>query len=393
MGYIKVNQSKITPQIVKDLIKLCPFQAFNYDDDKLTINAGCKVCKICVKKGPKGVCELVEDNVKTIDKSKYNGIAVFIEIHDEKIHPVSFELIGKAKELAKIRNEMVYAIIINDKDKLNEFAHTVYKYGVDKIYGYIANQNQISDYQYIAKFFEVFQKEVSANVILFGGTLYGRSLAPRVASKLKTGLTADCTSLYMSENGDLLQVRPAFGGNIMAKITTPMHRPQLATIRYKMFDAPLENDNVDKHPIINDVLVKDDRKMELVKKIVNKTDEDISEADIIIAVGRAFRKKEDLALINPLVKKLNAKIACTRPLVENGWFDAKKQIGLSGRTVKPKLIISIGISGAIQYIEGMKGSELIISINTDKDNALFKISDIAIVADLYQLLPKLNELL
>ena len=179
----------------------------------------------------------------------------------------------------------------------------------------------------------------------------------------------------------------------MAKINTPNHRPQLATIRFKMFNEPSlvkpfgavvkeESSNISKETTIK-----------ILKSFEKPQVNDISDADIIIALGRAFKKKKDLELIEPLRKRLNAEIAVTRPLIENGWFDARKQIGLSGRTVKPKLIINLGISGAVQYIEGMKESELIISVNSDKNNKLFDISHYSIHGDIFEVLPKLNDLL
>jgi electron transfer flavoprotein alpha subunit len=240
---------------------------------------------------------------------------------------------------------------------------------------------------------DAFYQKYQNNVILFGSTPQGRSFAPKVAARLKTGLTADCTMLDIKESGELLQIRPAFGGNIMAKINTPNHRPQMATIRYKMFNKP---EIVSPFGVIHHEDTKTILKNTGIK-IIESYDKprvsDIGDAEIIIAVGRAFKKQKDLELIEPLRKRLNAEIGCTRPLIENGWFDARKQIGLSGRTVKPKLIINLGVSGAVQFIEGMKQSELIISVNSDPNNKLFDISHYSIVGDIYQVLPELNLLI
>jgi len=390
MGYIKVNQSKVDDAIAKTLKKLCPFNAFEYEDKYLSINAACKVCKICVNKGPQGICEYVEEQQVSIDKSQYKGITVYIEQLDNEAHPVAYELIGKAKELAKKTKEPVYAVVIgNDIKKIAEEALT---YGVDKVFAYQDEQFKTFNVEHYTNVLEHFFKTVQNNIFLLGGTPQGRSFAPRIAARLKTGLTADCTMLDIKENGDLLQIRPAFGGNIMAKINTPNHRPQLATIRYKMFNKP---EKVTPHGTISYEPTHPFKKasnIEHIETIKEPPSLDISDAEVIIAVGRAFKKKEDLTLIEPLRKKLNAMVACTRPLIENGWFDAKRQIGLSGRTVKPKLIINLGVSGAVQYIEGMKDSELIISINEDKDNKLFNISHYSIVGDIYELLPKINDL-
>lgn len=391
MAYIKVNNDKVTPDIAKKLIDLCPFNAFEYQDMYLSINASCKICKMCVKKGPEGVCELVETVKPCVDKSLYKGIAVCVEQRNNIAHPVSWELIGKAKELSKITHEPVYAIVIGDD--IDSIAKEALTYGVDRVFAYLHESFKDFDVEVYTNVVESFYKKYQNNVILFGSTPQGRSFAPRIAARLKTGLTADCTMLDIKPDGDLLQIRPAFGGNIMAKINTPNHRPQLATIRYKMFNLPQKEAP---HGVITFEDLKDIHKharTHLIEATEKPKVKDISEAEVIIAVGRAFKKEKDLELITPLVQKLNAEVACTRPLIENGWFDAKHQIGLSGRTVKPKLIINLGISGAVQYIEGMKEAELIISVNQDEHNKLFDISHYSIVGNVYDVLPELNKLI
>ncbi len=391
MGYIKINQENVTKAIADKLIQICPFNAFEYENTNLSINAACKVCKICIKNGPLGVCEFIDEPTQKIDKSLYKGITVYIQQRLNKAHPVSWELIGKAKELAKKTNEPVYAIVIGNK--IEEIAKEALAFGVDKVFAYQDDVFKDFNVEIYTNVVETFYKQHKVNIILFGGTTEGRSFAPRVAARLKTGLTADCTMLDIKPDGDLLQIRPAFGGNIMAKIHTPNHRPQLATIRYKMFNAPKKIKATGRIMFEG---IKNIRKQTSIKLL--KTDDlpkhtDISDAEIIVAVGRAFKKQKDLNLIKPLVDMLGAEVACTRPLIENGWFNPRKQIGLSGRTVKPKLIINLGISGAIQYIEGMKESDLIISVNNDLDNKLFQISHYAIHGDIYDVIPELNQLL
>lgn len=391
MGYIKINQEKLNDKIAKELQNLCPFNAFDYIDSYLSINAACKMCKACIKNGPKGICELIEEKKVLINKESFKGITVYLEQRYNKAHPVVWELVGKAKELAAKTNEPVYCVVIGDD--VEEIAKKALTYGVDKVVVYQDITYKDFNVEIYTNVIEKFYIDYQVNIILFGGTTEGRSFAPRVAARLKTGLTADCTMLDITNTGDLVQIRPAFGGNIMAKINTPNHRPQLATIRYKMFNAP---ELVVAHGEIiygvNDEISKE-TKITLLESFNKPTVKDISDAEIIIAVGRAFKKQKDLELIEPLRKQLNAELACTRPLIENGWFDARKQIGLSGRTVKPKLIITLGISGAVQFIEGMKESELIISVNNDIDNKLFDISHYAIIGDIYEVIPELNKLI
>lgn len=391
MGYIKVDNTKVTKEIAEQLKQVCPFNAFEYVDEYLSINASCRVCKLCVKKGPKGVCEFIDDSRPQIDKSKYKGIAVFMEQHNNLCHPVGFELLGKAKEIALKTNEKVYAIVIGSDTQA--MVSECLQYGVDDVFVYQDSLYRDFNVERYTNVMESFYKKYQNNVILFGSTPLGRSFAPRVAARLKTGLTADCTMLDITEEGDLLQIRPAFGGNIMAKIITPNNRPQLATIRYKMFNKPaiVKPFGQVHHESVEDI--EKLSRIELIESVHKPQAKDISESEIIIALGRGIKKQSDLALIEPLRAQLGADLACTRPLIENGWFDARQQIGLSGRTVKPKLLINIGISGSVHFIEGMKEAETIITINQDPQCKLFNYSHYAICGDLYQVLPKLNELL
>lgn len=391
MAYIKINQDKVNQTNVKALIDLCPFNAFDYIDAYLSINAACKMCKLCITKGPEGVCEWVETRKPEIDKKAYRGWVVLIEHHEGIIHPVGFELIGKARELAGKTGETVMALLLGHQ--LADMAKELLMYGVDAVHVYDDPRLEPFNVELHTRVVEAFFKQRQVNIILVGGTTLGRSYAPRIAARLKTGLTADCTMLDVTKEGDLLQIRPAFGGNIMAKIHTPAHRPQLATIRYKMFERPTAS--TPSGNIIFETMPKGDWSTGIKRLAIKPKPavDDIADADVIIAVGRAFKTKKDLALIEPLRKRLDAMVACTRPLIENGWFDPRRQIGLSGRTVKPRLIINLGISGAVQYIEGMKGADLIISVNHDPDNKLFDISHYAIVGDVYDVLPSLNLLL
>ena len=391
MSYIKINNDLMTKEIAEGLIDICPFNAFDYIDSYLSINAGCKMCKICIKKGPVDICELIESKKVLINKSEYKGITVYIEQRNNIAHRVSWELIGKAKELALKTKEPVYAVVVgNDVSKIVAEALS---FGVDKVFVYEDEAYKEFNVEVYTNALNDFYQKHKINIILFGGTTQGRSFAPRVAARLKTGLTADCTMLDITDEGDLLQIRPAFGGNIMAKINTPNHRPQLATIRFKMFNEPSKVKPFGEVVNENSDNISKETTIKILETFEKPQVNDISDAEIIIALGRAFKKKKDLDLVEPLRKRLNAQLAVTRPLIENGWFDARKQIGLSGRTVKPKLIINLGISGAVQYIEGMKESELIISVNSDENNKLFAISHYSIHGDIFEVLPKLNDLL
>lgn len=388
MGKLVVNQEKLTPSIIEELVSICPFGAIEDKGGKIEVNAGCKMCKLCVKNGPEGVMEFVEEETEAIDKNLWRGIAVYVDHVEGDIHPVTYELIGKAKELAAKISHPVYAVFVGHdvKDRAEEILH----YGVDEVFVY--DYEELKDFTiepYTAAM-EDFINKVKPSTLLVGATTVGRSLAPRVAARFRTGLTADCTILDVKENTDLVQIRPAFGGNIMAQIINPNNRPQLATVRYKVMNAPEKSSeasgkitvaDMDKSKLGSNINV-----LKVTKKVVEAS---ISDAEVIVAVGRGLKAEKDLAMIKELADLLGAQIATTRPLIEAGWADAKKQIGLSGRTVKPKLIITCGISGAVQFAAGMNNSECIVSINKDPKASIFNVAHYGIVGDIYEIIPKL----
>ncbi len=389
MAELIVNQEKVTHKILMDLISVCPFNAIEDQNGDLYINSGCKMCKICVKKS-EGVIEFKEDDVKpTVDKDAWKGITVYVDHFDGEIHPVTFELIGKAKELAEVTKHPVQALIMG-KD-VKTLAEEVQHYGVDEVHVYEDEKLKDFKVENHTAVFEDFINKKKPSSILVGATTLGRSLAPRVAARFKTGLTADCTILKMKENTDLVQIRPAFGGNIMAQIVTESHRPQFCTARYKVFDAPERGEKS------GEVFMQDidparlNSKINVLSVVRKEKEECISDAEVIVAIGRGIQKEEDLKFVNELADLVGGQVAVTRPLIENGWYSAKKQVGLSGRTVKPKLIFAIGIHGAVQFTAGMENSDTIIAINKDENAPIFNCAHIGVVGDLYKVVPELIE--
>ncbi|NMA67412.1 MAG: electron transfer flavoprotein subunit alpha/FixB family protein [Clostridiaceae bacterium] len=388
MAYLKVNNEKVTVQSAHNLVEICPFSAITYVNGTLEIGAGCKMCKLCVKKS-NGIIELIDEK-RSVDKSKWKGICVYVEHSFGEIHNVTFELIGKALELAKVTSQSVYALMIGYD--IEKAADKLLRYGIDKVFVY--DDVRLEDFimEPYANVFEDMINKIKPSAILVGATNIGRSLAPRVAARFRTGLTADCTVLQMRENSDLVQIRPAFGGNIMAQIVTPYTRPQFCTVRYKVFSAPEPVENptgeIVKMKISSDKLLSNIKILEIIQK---DKEVDISEAEVIVAVGRGVKSQADLELLQQLSDRLNGQMACTRPLVECGWFDARRQIGLSGRTVNAKLIITVGISGAVQFTAGMSGSECIIAINSDPKAPIFNIAHYGLAGDLYEIVPRLIE--
>ena len=386
MGKLVIAQQLINPENAKTLMELCPFGAISYENGKLDISSACKMCKMCVRKS--GGLVTYEEASREIDKSLWRGIAVYADCSGGTIHRVTFELIGKAKELAAVTGHPIYALAIGCG--LDGCAETLRRYGVDKVFLY--DHEAFRDFRiepYTAAFCDFIEKEKPSS-ILVGATNLGRQLAPRVAARCRTGLTADCTVLGMKENTDLIQIRPAFGGNIMAQIVTPNTRPQFCTVRYKVFSEPAPSAVPGGETVRMEITEKMCQSaIEVQHTRVKPKDVDIAEAEVIVAVGRGASGEAMRAQAEELAALLGGVVACTRPLVEGNIYDAKRQIGLSGRTVKPKLLIALGISGAVQFAAGMKSSDCIVAINSDPAAAIFDVAHYCIVGDVNEIVPAL----
>ncbi|MDF2589414.1 MAG: electron transfer flavoprotein subunit alpha [Anaerocolumna sp.] len=386
MAKLVINQSKVGN--IEEMIRICPFGAMEEKNGELLINSACKMCKLCVKKGPVGAIEYVEEKIESVDKSKWQGIAVYVDHIDGEIHPVTYELIGKAKELAAKINHPVYAIMMGSNIK--EQSHELLHYEVDKVFVYDYEQLDRFKMEPYTAVFEDFVQTIKPTALLIGATSVGRQLAPRLAARLKTGLTADCTILDINENTDLVQIRPAFGGNIMAQILTPNHRPQMATVRYKVMDAPerslTESGEIVECSIAEEKLAS---KVDVIDIIAKEKQQFIEASEVLVVVGRGVKKEEDMQMVKELAELLGGQLACTRPIMEAGWLESKRQVGLSGRTVRPKLIITVGVSGSVQFTAGMNNAEHIIAINKDENAPIFKTAHYGLVGDLYEIIPNL----
>ncbi len=328
---------------------------------------------------------------KIINKTNYSGIAVYVEHSDGLINPVTFELLGKARELAERSNQKVYAVFIGND--IAKHAPSLIRYGADEVFLYSKKELRHFNVLSYADALTHFIDQNSPSAVLVGGTNSGRSLAPRIAARFKTGLTADCTELEIDQNTDLLQIRPAFGGNIMARIVTPNNRPQLCTLRAGTFHMPQETDNP--NGVITEVDMQGvtiDNRISVISSTPKAMGIDITDADILVAVGLGVKEQSDLEAIEDFAECIGAEIACTRPLVEKGWYPHERQIGISGRTVRAKLLITLGVSGAMQFTAGMKESQCIIAVNTDKSAPIFQLANYGFVGDIYTILPALHKL-
>lgn len=321
-----------------------------------------------------------------IKKEEWKDILIYIEYHHNKVHPISYQLLGKAYQLASSSGYNICGIVIGKNSDLAK--KQLKNYPFKKVFLYETEEEYFKSDLY-EKLFSNCINKIKPSIVLIGGTPEGRSLAPRVATEFKTGLTADCTELVLRENTDLVQIRPAFGGNIMAQIVTTDTRPQLATVRYNVMKPiePVFQNEIEF--IVDEMGMKTNSKITILQTEPIPETRGIAQQEIIVAAGRGVKKKEDLQMLKELANLLGGELAVTRGLVEKGWMTSDKQIGLSGQTVRPKLLIACGISGSVQFMAGMSGADNIIAINTDIDARIFSIAHYPICGDLYEIIPEL----
>ncbi|MEN8433259.1 electron transfer flavoprotein subunit alpha/FixB family protein [Clostridium septicum] len=320
----------------------------------------------------------------------YRGVWVFAEQRGGELQKVSLELLGEGRKIADKLGVKLTALILGDKVK--GLAETLGRHGADEVL--VAEHELLKNYTTdgYTKVICDLASERKPGILFIGATFIGRDLGPRVAARLSTGLTADCTGLDVEvENGDLLATRPAFGGNLMATIACPDHRPQMATVRPGVFSKLGDEARNFK---IEEVAVKLEEKDIRTKivEIIKETKDivDISEANFIIAGGRGVGSKENFKLLEGLAEVLGGTVAGSRAAVDNKWIDKDYQVGQTGKTVRPNIYIACGISGAIQHVAGMQESDMIIAINKDETAPIMKVADYAIVGDLNKVIPEMT---
>lgn len=318
----------------------------------------------------------------------YNGVWVFAEQREGMLQKVSLEILGEGRKLADKLGTKLTALVLGDN--IGGLANTLGAHGADEVL--VIDNPLLKNYTtdgYTTAICEVASQR-KPGILFIGATFIGRDLGPRVAARLSTGLTADCTILDVDvTNGDLLATRPAFGGNLMATIACPDHRPQMATIRPGVFSKlPSTNTNFTVDTVEVNLVESDIRTkvIEIVKE--NKDIVDISEANVLVAGGRGVGSKENFELLEVLAKELGGSIAASRAAIEKGWVDKDYQVGQTGKTVRPNIYIACGISGAIQHVAGMQDSDMIIAINKDETAPIMKLADYAIVGDVSKVLPE-----
>ena len=326
-----------------------------------------------------------------MDKAQYKNVYVFVEQREGVIQNVGLELLGKARELADALNEKVYAMLLGHdlttqaQECIAYGADTVLRVDAPELATYVTEPYAQAIYQII--------RDNKPSIVLIGATTIGRDLGPRLSARVETGLTADCTGLEISEERDLLMTRPAFGGNLMATIICKEHRPQMSTVRPGVMRMGQRDEN--RQGTIEDVKINFDkskfrvRVLETVKQTKNLVD--ITEAHVLISGGRGVGNAEGFDMLRAMANTIGAEVSASRAMVDAGVLGLERQVGQTGKTVRPDLYFAMGISGAIQHLAGMEESEYIIAINKDKFAPIFNVADLGIVGDVRKIVPLLTE--
>lgn len=372
-----------------ECISSCSFSALEMKDGKVRILATCTLCGACVDACSEEAIVL-EKEEKKVDVSSYRGVWVFAEQRQGQIMPVTYELLGEGRKLADYLREELSLVLLGWK--IEKKVRELTGYRIDKLY---LVEDPLLEHYYTSFYTQTLVdlvKSENPEIILLGATSLGRDLAPRMAARLKTGLTADCTGLEIeSEERNLLQTRPALGGNIMATIISPHHRPQIATVRPKVMKRAKPDGKGQLRVIkIKPNLTSEDEMVRILDLIREEKDVvDLQEAEIIVSGGRGLGKPENFSIIRRLAHLLGGAVGASRAVVDAGWIPSYHQVGQTGKSVQPKLYVACGISGAIQHQAGMRSSEIIVAINKDPNAPIFDIATYGIVADLHRFLPLL----
>jgi len=388
--YIRVNRDKCTG--CEECINSCPYDAIEIKDGRAFINEYCQICRACLDVCPEGAIQEIKEKGEEISRPSeeiYKGVWVFAEQRDERPSSVAFELLGAGRRLADELGTELSAILLGSDERS---AIELIEWGADKVYLCTDPSLKVFNDELYTEALSGLIIEHRPEIVLAGATPMGRSFIPRVAARIRTGLTADCTSLKIDrESGNLLQIRPAFGGNIMATIVCPNHRPQMATVRPRVMKRG-QHDKGRKGDIIRfdlKEIVSRTRVIDTVKE-VSETMVNLHEADVIVAGGRGVGGPEGFKMLEELAIALDGAIGASRAAVDEGWIPYSHQIGQTGKTVCPKIYIACGISGAVQHLVGMQSSDIIIAINKNPEAPIFNVATYGLIGDLFEIVPLLT---
>jgi len=368
-------------------VRACPFAAITMQDKLAVIGPECTLCGACVPACKFDAIELIVEQRKPVDKDRYRNVWIVAEQKRGVVQSVTYELIGAGRRLADARGAELHVVLLGAG--MDGACKDLIARGADVVH--YLDHPAFADYQ-DEPYSRVLCRLMNAHkpeIVLCGATAIGRSLIPRVAVQINTGLTADCTGLEIDTDGGLMQIRPAFGGNIMATILTPDHRPQMATVRHKVMkeakpDPKRKGKIVTVEPLKEDAYVRA-KVVDLVEEIESTVN--LAEADIIVSGGRGLGTPEGFKLIEDFALALGGAVGSSRAAVDAGWIPYSHQVGQTGKTVCPKLYVACGISGQIQHLVGMQSSDTIIVINKDREAPIFTVADYGIVGDLYKVIP------
>lgn len=375
----------------KKCMKNCPFEAITMDGKIASIGSSCTGCGQCAEVCPFDAIEKIEGRGNGVDITQYSGIWVFAEQREGKLMPVVLELLGEARKLADGVGAEVSAVLCGEN--VEGLCADLFAYGADKVY--LADAPELKNYTTdgYAKVIDEAIKAYKPEIVMYGATHIGRDLGPALAVKSGTGLTADCTQLELpAEDRQFRMTRPAFGGNLMATIMCPNHRPQMSTVRPGVMQK-LENPQTGKQGEIvklNVSFAEGDIRTKVLEIVKTAKDAvSLTDAKVIVAGGMGVGSAEGFKLLEELAEKLGGVVAASRAAVDAGWIDKSRQVGQTGTTVKPQIYIACGISGAIQHIAGMKDSDYIIAINNNEAAPIFEVADYGMVGDLHKVIPEL----
>jgi electron transfer flavoprotein alpha subunit len=367
----------------------CPMGAIALRENQVEISDDCSLCGICVDTCEFGALSLPEvGQGPSEDLGSYRGVWVYAEWREGKVHGVSHELLSAGRILADKRGVELGAVLLGSGLD-DQMAEDLISYGAEVVY--VVDSPQLAhftDERYSKCIVELVNRK-RPEIFLAGATSMGRSFIPRVAAGLKTGLTADCTELDIGDEGHLLQTRPAFGGNIMATIICPNSRPQMATVRPKVM-KPVKmagrQGRIERVELPSRCF---EARVEVLEVIAEQDQTaKLTEADVIVSGGRGLRSGENFHLIEELAGLMNGAVGASRGAVEEGWMAPSHQVGQTGRTVAPTLYVAVGISGAVQHLVGMQGSQVIVAVNKDANAPIFDVATYGVVADLFEFLPE-----
>ncbi|MDR3569188.1 MAG: electron transfer flavoprotein subunit alpha [Syntrophobacteraceae bacterium] len=367
----------------------CPMDAISLRENRIEVSDDCSLCGICVDTCEFGALALPDVGTgPSQDLAGFSGVWVFAEWREGKVHRVSHELLSAGRILADKRGVELGAVLLG-AGLDDEMAKELIAFGAEVVY--VVDRPELAHFtdERYSKCIVELARVKRPEIILAGATSMGRSFIPRVAACLQTGLTADCTELDIADEGHLLQTRPAFGGNVMATIICPNRRPQMATVRPKVM-KPVRGEG--RQGRIERVELPDacfEARVEVLEVIAEQDQTaKLTEADVIVSGGRGLRSGDNFHLIEGLAELMDGAVGASRGAVEEGWMAPSHQVGQTGRTVAPALYMAVGISGAVQHLVGMQGSQVIVAVNKDPDAPIFDVATYGVVADLFEFVPE-----